>query len=63
MATWLEDLVADERYELVAELHEAKDQHGMESDEYREKLIEVRVAEKVLRYIHGSMDAVGWRPT
>jgi len=60
MADWLEALVADERYELVGELHEALDEHGKESPEYQEKLVEVRVAEKVLRYIHGSMDAAGW---
>ena len=60
MADWLEELVADERYELVRELREAKEQHGKESPEYQEKLAVVRTAEKVLRYIHGSMDAAGW---
>lgn len=62
MADWLTELVEDERYELVRELHEALDQHGKDSIEYQEKLTEVRIAEKVMRYIHGSMDAIGWRP-
>lgn len=60
MATWLEALVADERYELVRELHEEKDEKGKDSAEYQDKLTEVRTAEKVLRYIHGSMDDAGW---
>jgi hypothetical protein len=63
MATWLESLVADECYELVAELKEAKEEYGPDSTEYHDKLTEVRTGEKVLRYIHGSMDAVGWPRT
>lgn len=60
MADWLEELVADERYELVRELKEAKEKYGTDSAEYQDQLQVVRVAEKVLRYIHGSMDAAGW---
>ena len=45
MADWLTELVEDERYELVRELHEALDNHGKDSPEYQEKLMEVRIAE------------------
>ena len=63
MATWLLELVADERYELVRELHDVLDAFGKEAPEYQEKLIKVRAAEKVLRYIRRSMTEAGFLPS
>ena len=57
MAAWLEDLVADERYYLVKEMKESRDSQGSDDPV---KLSEVRLAEKVLSYIRGSMEEVGW---
>ena len=52
MAAWLEDLVADERFELVKEMKEARGVNGRDDPV---KLSEVRLAERVLEYIRGPM--------
>lgn len=57
MAYWLEDLVADERYYLIKEMKESRDEGGRDDPD---KLSEVRLAEKVLDYIRGSMEEAGW---
>lgn len=57
MAAWLEDLLADERFYLVKEMKETRDAGGNDDPV---KLSEVRLAEKVLRYVRGSMKEVGW---
>jgi len=57
MAAWLESLVADERYELVREMKENRDSLGHDDPV---RLSEVRLAEKVLRYVRGSMMEAGW---
>jgi hypothetical protein len=58
MAAWLEDLVADERYFLIKEMKESRDAGGTDDPV---QLSEVRLCEKVLEYIRGSMDEAGWR--
>ncbi len=57
MAAWLEDLVADERFHLVKEM---KDAGGKDGADYHIRLGEVRIAEKVLDYIRGTMAEAGW---
>lgn len=57
MAAWLEDLLADERFYLIKEMKESRDEGG---DDDPVKLSEVRLAEKVLRYVRGSMKEAGW---
>lgn len=57
MAAWLEDLLADERYYLVKEMKETRDNGGNDDPV---KLSEVRLAERVLRYVRGSMEEAGW---
>jgi hypothetical protein len=57
MAAWLEDLVADERYYLVKEMKEGRLDDGSDDPV---KLSEVRLAEKVLEYLRGSMREAGW---
>lgn len=57
MAAWLEDLLADERWHLVKEMHEM----GKDHPDYETKLGEVRLAERVLDYVRGSMTDAGWK--
>ena len=57
MAAWLEDLLADERYWQIKEMHEM----GKEHPDYEGKLAEVRMCEKLLDYVRGSMADAGWR--
>jgi len=57
MAAWLEDLVADERHFLIKEMKESRDVSGKDDPV---QLSEVRLAEKVLRYIRGSAQEAGW---
>ena len=59
MAAWLEDLLADERFYLIKEMKEL----GREHPEYETKLAEVRLCEKNLEYLRGSMRDVGWETT
>lgn len=56
MAAFLEDLLADERWYQVKEMHEL----GKEHPDYQDKLAEVRLCERVLEYVRGSMSDVGW---
>lgn len=56
MGAWLEDLLADERYYLIKEMHEM----GLEHPDYPVKLAEVRMCEKLLEYVQGSMRDAGW---
>lgn len=56
MAAYLEDLLADERWFLVKEMKEM----GQDHPDYEVKLGEVRLCEKVLRYVRGSMEDAGW---
>lgn len=60
MVSWLESLVADERYELVREMKEERAERGEGATDDPVRLAEVRLAEKVLEYIRGSMEEVGW---
>lgn len=57
MAHWLEDLVADEKYYLIKELRDGKAATGSDDPT---KMAEVRLCEKVLDYIRGSMEEAGW---
>lgn len=59
MAAWLEDLLADERYYLIKEMKESR----IDGSDDPVKLSEVRLAEKVLRYVRGSMEEAGWETT
>lgn len=56
MASWALSLIEDERFELVAELREL----GKEHPHYNTKLAEVQIAERVERYLRGSMADRGW---
>lgn len=57
MGAWLEDLLVDERHELIKEM---KALGTTEGEEYQEQLSEVRICERVLRYVQGSMEEAGW---
>ena len=57
MAEWIESLLEDERYELIKEMHEM----GKEHPEYEIQLGEVRLCEKWLEYVRGSMKDARWR--
>lgn len=57
MGSWLEDLLADERWYLIKEMHEM----GKEHPNYEVQLAEVRLCEKWLEYVRGSMADAGWR--
>jgi hypothetical protein len=57
MGAWLEDLLADERFYLIKEMHEL----GTEHPHYSTKLAEVRMCEKLLDYVRGSMKMAGWK--
>ena len=56
MADWLEELIDDERWYLVKEMKEERTE-GMDNPK---QLEEVRLAEKVLKYLRGSMQEAGW---
>jgi hypothetical protein len=60
MAAWLEDLVADERWYLVKEMKENRDEDGRDDPV---RMAEVRLCEKVLKFIRGSMEEAGWDTT
>lgn len=57
MAAWLEDLLVDERFFLIKEMKESRDDAGRDDPV---KLSEVRLAERVLKYVRGSMKEAGW---
>ena len=57
MGAYIEDLLADERWFLVKEMHEM----GTDHPHYQTKLAEVRMCEKWLDYVRGSMRMAGWR--
>jgi hypothetical protein len=60
MADWLEDLISDERWFLVKEMKEDRDEDGHDNPV---RLAEARLCEKVLRYVRGSMEEAGWDTT
>lgn len=56
MAAWIEALLEDERFYAIKEMHEmGKDHPG-----YEAKLAEVRLNEKWLDYVRGSVRDAGW---
>jgi len=59
MAAWLEDLISDERWYLVKEMKEER----ADGEDDPVRLAEVRLCEKVLRYVRGSMEEAGWDTT
>lgn len=56
MGPWMEGLLEDERFHLIKEMHEM----GKEHPEYETQLAEVRLCEKWLDYVRGSMRDAGW---
>jgi hypothetical protein len=56
MAAWMESLLEDERWYLIKEMKEL----GKDHPEYETQLAEVRLCEKWLEYIRGSMRDAGW---
>ena len=57
LAHWIEDLVADERWYLVKEMKETKAEVGTVDPT---QMSEVKLAERFLEYVRGSMKEAGW---
>lgn len=57
MGAYIEDLLADERWFLIKEMHDM----GTDHPDYPVKLAEVRMCEKWLEYVRGSMADAGWK--